>query len=445
MKLIKQQFFSIESMSEYRFTLEPYKSMENRYHCPNCNKKVFTRYVDNESNEYISDEVGKCSRLIKCGFHYTPKQYFQDNYTSFDIVKHNRVVKKIEPQSISYIDNSIVNLSLKHSNNFIQFLEVKLFDKQTTRQLINKYRLGSSTHWNGATVFWQIDQHQKVRSGKVMLYNLKDGKRIKKPYNHINWVHKLLNNKTPFNLKQCLFGLHLINEDIDKPIAIVESEKTAVISSVYIPEFIWLACGSLNNLNIEKTDALRDRNVVLFPDLKCYDLWKNKIPKLSKLANYKVSDLLELKSTNHEKERGLDLADYLIRQDWQIFRRQRIEKAVIQKTEPSINFNNEKKESSKETFFSQSEYSSKIEVLNVEQIPVKETQDWSNDIAELESYFAHIKLPTKPIQLNHYSTIQDCSVFIKSHLNIVHKNNGNESFTPYLIRLKELKGILTNV
>ena len=28
---------------------------------------------------YINDKVGKCNRLDKCGYHYTPRMYFEDN------------------------------------------------------------------------------------------------------------------------------------------------------------------------------------------------------------------------------------------------------------------------------------------------------------------------------------------------------------------------------
>jgi hypothetical protein len=45
-----------------------------------------------------------------------------------------------------------------------------------------------------------------------------------------------------FQLSQCLFGEHLL-KDTETPVAIVESEKTAIIASCYYPEFIWLACG----------------------------------------------------------------------------------------------------------------------------------------------------------------------------------------------------------
>ena len=78
-----------------------------------------------------------------------------------------------------------------------------------------------------------------------MLYNAHSGKRVKEPFSHITWAHKVLNLHN-FSLKQCFFGEHLLNEY--KPIAIVESEKTAIIASAYIPKFNWIAVGSLNNL-----------------------------------------------------------------------------------------------------------------------------------------------------------------------------------------------------
>ena len=88
----------------------------------------------------------------------------------------------------------------------------------------------------------------------------------------------------------------------------------------------------------------------------------------------------------------------------------------------------------------------KVEVFKTGRIghPIKEQpQNWSNDIADLENYFASIELPTQPVKLNQCSTITDCSLFIESHFATVKRNNGNRTFLPYLNRLQELKQVLT--
>ena len=67
--------------NNYRYQLEKYKGRGTRYNCPQCGRKyTFTKYIDTYNNNiYINDRVGKCNRLDKCGYHYTPRQYFEDN------------------------------------------------------------------------------------------------------------------------------------------------------------------------------------------------------------------------------------------------------------------------------------------------------------------------------------------------------------------------------
>jgi len=115
-----------------------------------------------------------------------------------------------------------------------------------------------------------------------------------------------------------LFGEHLLI-DKTKPCAIFESEKTAVIASVYLPQFICLAVGSLTNLNAEKCSVLKGRTVVLFPDLNGFEKWSIKAKELSHLAAFTVSDLLERKAIEAERKQGFDLADYLIKFDYKAF------------------------------------------------------------------------------------------------------------------------------
>jgi len=60
----------------------------------------------------------------------------------------------------------------------------------------------------------------------------------------------------------------------------VKSGKTAIIASVLMPAFTWLASGSLEDLGIEKCKVLQNRQVVLFPDVNAYRKWKTKAMEL---------------------------------------------------------------------------------------------------------------------------------------------------------------------
>jgi len=285
--------------------------MKTRYTCPNCGeKKVFSRYIDIETQQHLEYHVGRCSREVKCGYHYTPKQFFQDS--PLDKPKPIQLVPPAPPLPASYIEPSVFRASLKHyeANHLVSFLR-NHFGNVITHELIRKYLIGTSKHWSGATVFWQIDQQGHIRTGKIMLYNPATGKRIKEHFNHINWVHKVM--KIPnFNLQQCFFGEHLL-KTTNKPIAIVESEKTAIIASVYLPEFTWLAAGSLSSLTAEKCRVLKGRKVILWPDLNAFNKWKTKAESLEMAGSITVSDFLEKQASESDRQKGFDLADYLLR------------------------------------------------------------------------------------------------------------------------------------
>ena len=64
---------------EYSTKLEPYKGQATRYTCPSCGKRrEFVRYIYAANGEHIHENVGRCNRVQRCGYHYTPSQYFKD-------------------------------------------------------------------------------------------------------------------------------------------------------------------------------------------------------------------------------------------------------------------------------------------------------------------------------------------------------------------------------
>lgn len=314
------------SATNYRYRLETYHGPASRYVCPQCNKreKTFVRYIDTQTGQHLGPHVGRCNRESNCGYHLTPTQFFQANQSlqgkkALCFLKSAAPARaKYIPPEISYIDKNILFQSLKayQANNFVIYLH-GLFGAAITQQLIEQYVIGTSGHWPGATVFWQIDTSQQVRSGKILLYNAATGKRVKQPFSHITWAHRVL--KLPaFNLQQCFFGQHLLRYS-NKPIALVESEKTAIIASVYLPQHTWLATGSLSNLSPHRCSVLKGKKVTLFPDINGYEKWSDVAAGLQRHAHFVVSDLLEQTATAEQKQQGLDLADYLVQYDWKKF------------------------------------------------------------------------------------------------------------------------------
>lgn len=182
-----------------------------------------------------------------------------------------------------------------------------------TKRLFELYRVGTSKHWPGATVFWQISSQGDVRGGKIMLYDALTGHRVKNPHPHISWVHSVL--RIPdFTLRQCFFGEHLLPYIRDRPVAIVESEKTAIIASHYLPQYLWLATGGKGGcLNRKSIPALQGREVLLVSDLNATDDWREKLSLFSQLGiRATVFDQLDHMASDVEKAKGLDIADYLI-------------------------------------------------------------------------------------------------------------------------------------
>ncbi len=66
------------------------------------------------------------------------------------------------------------------------------------------------------------------------------------------------------------------------PVAIVESEKTAMLMSVLMPDYTWLATGGLSNLNPVIFSALKRYKIQLFPDLGGFPTWQKKADQLKK-------------------------------------------------------------------------------------------------------------------------------------------------------------------
>ncbi len=295
--------------TEYRYQL----AKRGKWVCPQCQHKTFVLYVDTDGQP-LNESVGKCDRLDNCNYHYTPREYFADNGISAEQKPKKPTIRPIIRPRPSYIDTDIFKASLKRyeNNRFVSFLH-GLFDGDpcdVVRQLVSEYYIGTSSHWDGATVFWQVDRYGHIHGGKIMLYDAATGKRVKQPFNHITWVHSALKLDN-FNLNQCLFGEHLLNVPAysNYTVCIVESEKTAILGTGFAADAVWLACGGCQNLSKKVCQPLTGRRVVLMPDNGKYDDWAARGRELKGVCkDVFISDIMEQKAA----EKGDDIGDLLI-------------------------------------------------------------------------------------------------------------------------------------
>ncbi|MEJ7862148.1 MAG: DUF6371 domain-containing protein [Pyrinomonadaceae bacterium] len=306
--------------------LETYRGTKSRHACPACNSKgVFVRYQD-ERGEYLSTDVGRCNRESKCGYHYKPKQYFADNPTGSKFVKTRAgksqqiktQTKAEKPKSFDYIAPEHLKATLSHydRNAFVQFL-FDLFPDcpEEIQSVLKMYLVGT---YEDYTCFPQIDRQMRICKAKLIKFNRATGKRLKGDYDTSSLVRKL-KLKEDFNYKQIFFGEHLLRQFPNKPVAIVEAEKTAVIASLCMPRFVWLATGSKQWLKVERLQRLDNRQVVLYPDADGFDQWKAVATDAQRQGlTVKVSNLIENFATDQQKQNQYDLADYLINQQKEI-------------------------------------------------------------------------------------------------------------------------------
>jgi hypothetical protein len=102
-------------------------------------------------------------------------------------------------------------------------------------------------------------------------------------------------------------------------IALVESEKSAVILSEKFPDFIWLSCGGLQSFKPQLLEPLLQYRIIIFPDTdpqgKAFRLWTHVALDAQRLYKFRyplrVSNLLEQHATPDQKQRKIDLVDFI--------------------------------------------------------------------------------------------------------------------------------------
>lgn len=230
--------------------------------CPICQKKTFKPYVHAGTNNAVDElKYGRCERVNSCAYILYPDND-DSEWQDYEPIKQPYIAP--EPD---FIKPDLVRSTFRdfNKNVFFNFL-AKTFDLETARALQEKYNIGTAKH--GGTIFWQKDRDGKFRTGKVFYYQ-SNGKRDKQKGSW--YLHKQVNKD--YRLVQVFFGEHLITEEPTKPIALCESEKSAILMSVLQPEYNWLAAGGSNMLNVQRLMRLHRLDLVS-PDEGQFELWE---------------------------------------------------------------------------------------------------------------------------------------------------------------------------
>ena len=127
--------------------------------------------------------------------------------------------------------------------------------------------------------------------------------------------------------RHCLLGLHQLKNEKNKElknktsVAVVESERSAVVLSELLPQNIWMASVYLMNLNVGTLQPLCGHRVVLFPPTdetgETFLAWLEVADQARRVLHLdiSVSAVLEERATEEEKRRRIDILEFMLRSE----------------------------------------------------------------------------------------------------------------------------------
>lgn len=300
-----------------------HRKPRRKHECPKCHaKKHFTRYVDAVTGQEAGPAFGICDNATKCGYKQYPTSDLLPKGASVLVDSKDMMPEFLFDQEEDTASSIPAYQVLKYmsgykNNKLYQYL-ITLFDEKDVLDAMYRYRIGTIDYfsWKGCMLFWQIDRDYVVRTGKIMEYKSETGKRVKGDDSsdgapHVTFFH--CREYPDFNLRQCLFGEHLLNEYPEsQEVNIVEAEKTALACYIKNPKKIYLSVGGIQNIREKAMRVLSDRKIIFHPDKgEAFNIWSKKVEDQLPGYNTKVSSFLERTDLVGDKD---DLADYIFKE-----------------------------------------------------------------------------------------------------------------------------------
>jgi len=181
---------------------------------------------------------------------------------------------------------------------FVKYLRSLPWDDEQRARLSDVLRLycvATCPHGPEWIAFWQVTHDGVPLTAKYMKYN-PDGHRVKdrdeqgRKVFASDWEHAWRARQNQYDpnkwkVNYALFGEHLLKRYPNATVNVVESEKTALIMAIYYGNHdtqIWMACGGLKWLQLDKFQPLIDqgRTIWLWPDKDGRKAWQEVCDKL---------------------------------------------------------------------------------------------------------------------------------------------------------------------
>src|SRR5574344_2895245 len=240
---------------------------------------------------------------------------------------------KMKQKNIDTIPFEMVEKYASYQSDFVYFLTME-FGADIAKRIVDDYALGNI---DGKTILWNIGTDGKVFGGQIIGYNrqgyIRNDWRDKITVNLSNddamlvgWYCKeegLHNDVEPidnlsigdvderFVATPSIFGLHLLKVYPQKPIALVEAHKAALIGSCLQPQFNWMATGSnLRDMDLNTLRPLQGKSVIVFPTNHNFYEW-NQVAKKIDWCHISVSSIMQDFQTEWMQDIGdILLSDY---------------------------------------------------------------------------------------------------------------------------------------
>ena len=237
-----------------------------RHPCPSCNaSRAFAPVVTETGGLDLTS--GKCHA---CGAFIAPKSSRPSSrpsqWTSSPPSPEPKPMSADAVEMLRRLHASTTADHVRHTNGLASYL-IALSPKFA--DALRRYGVGTDSA--GRAVFWHRDELGLIVTAKSVPYDATTGKRNKADalpaafgvYDGSSFVSL---SASKGYASPCIYGAHLLDDDLTKPVLLVESEKSAVIASVFLPDFVCLASGGATGLTRDKAKALTGRDVMIVGD-----------------------------------------------------------------------------------------------------------------------------------------------------------------------------------